>query len=346
MRIYHNQLAQTLNQSTVACWLVFGDEIWQKNDAIGQIKSHLKQQGFQEIIRFTGDEKFDWQDVIDEVNALSLFAENRLIEVDMTNLNVSDSNQNKIKSLSENIPNDVVLLCHGEKLDGKQSKKAWFKRLSDLGCYLPVYELEGQAIIRWLQSQCRQYGLNLAHEAQQLLIDSYEGNLPALSQEIQKLSLLFGNSTIQVHDIESLLTTQARYSPFQTIDAMISGDLVKCFHMLEQMRQEGNAVGQLIWLLHKELHLLLKMKTELEATNAIAEVLKTNGIWEKKKKGYTKALSSIDKNNIKYSISRLNATEQLSKTVSDFDGFNLLKDVMTTLYFPSVTKQLSLSYNN
>ena len=46
MRIYHNQLNQTLAKSLAPIWLVFGDEPWQKNDAIFQIKSAAKAQGF------------------------------------------------------------------------------------------------------------------------------------------------------------------------------------------------------------------------------------------------------------------------------------------------------------
>ena len=61
MRIYHNQLETTLNQGFKPVWLIFGDEPWQKNNSLQTIKTHAQQLGFSELIRFSADDKFDWQ---------------------------------------------------------------------------------------------------------------------------------------------------------------------------------------------------------------------------------------------------------------------------------------------
>ena len=60
MKIYHNNLTSTLNQGFKPIWLIFGDEPWQKNNSLATIKSVALQQGFDEIIRFSADDKFDW----------------------------------------------------------------------------------------------------------------------------------------------------------------------------------------------------------------------------------------------------------------------------------------------
>ena len=90
MKIYHNNLQQTLAQSFSPVWLVFGDEPWQKNDSLAKIKKHAQQQGFSEIIRFSSDNKFDWQQLIDEYQSMSLFASQRIIEVEFTTIKIGD----------------------------------------------------------------------------------------------------------------------------------------------------------------------------------------------------------------------------------------------------------------
>ena len=52
MRIYHNQLTNTLNQGFKPVWLIFGDEPWQKNNSLAEIKTHYQQQGFDELILY------------------------------------------------------------------------------------------------------------------------------------------------------------------------------------------------------------------------------------------------------------------------------------------------------
>ena len=85
MRIYHNQLNQHLGQPIAKVWLVFGDEPWQKNDALAQIRQASIQQGFSERLSLTADDKFDWQTLVDEYMTMSLFSSQRIIEVECLN---------------------------------------------------------------------------------------------------------------------------------------------------------------------------------------------------------------------------------------------------------------------
>ena len=85
----------------------------------------------------------------------------------------------------------LFLSFHGPKHDGASANRKWFKTLTQLGCYLPLYDIEAKGLPRWLQSQAQTANVNLAPELSLLLIELFEGNLPALEQELQKLSLLF-----------------------------------------------------------------------------------------------------------------------------------------------------------
>ena len=201
MKIYHNQLNNTLRQGFKPVWLVFGDEPWQKDNSIAEIKNSAKQQGFSEVIRFSTDNSFDWQQLIDEYQSLSLFASQRIIEVELTSTKVGDAGNKALLALSERlqqdinsgqVPQDVLFLFHGAKLDAAGANRKWFKNLTQLGCYLPIYDIEHKSMPQWLNNQARQLQLNITPELTALLIEFFEGNLLALAQELNKLSLLFG----------------------------------------------------------------------------------------------------------------------------------------------------------
>lgn len=350
MKIYHSKLQQTLAQGFIPVWLIFGDEPWQKNDSLAKIKKHAQQQGFSEVIRFSCDNKFDWQQLMDEYQSMSLFASQRIIEVEFTTIKIGDIGNKALLALSEVLEKnaalqDVVFIFHGPKLDGPSANRKWFKNLSQLGCYLPLYDIDFQGLPRWLQSQARISNVNLSPELSLLLIELFEGNLPALEQELQKLSLLFpNNQQISLADAEQLVIKQAKFNPFQIIDALLQGNCKKCVVMLDQLQQEGTAAGQVIWVFHKELNQLYAMLDKLAQGKPLNDVYKEYRIWDKRKPLYQHALTHISLKNVKRARSRLADIDLISKTSSEFNAFVLLADLCLTLYHGETMQHFSLNY--
>lgn len=353
MKIYHNQLQTTLQQGFKPVWLVFGDEPWQKENSLSTIKNYATSQGFSEVIRFSTDNSFDWQLLLDEYQSLSLFASQRIIEVELTTIKIGDAGNKALLALAErltqdiqqgNAPQDVIFIFHGAKLDGPTANRKWFKSLSQIGCYIPLYDIEIKAMPQWLNNQARQLKLSLSPELNALLIELFEGNLLALVQELEKLSLLFGSQPINIEQAEPIILNQAKYNPFQIVDALLLGDCAKCITMLNQLEQEGTPPAKIIWGIHKEINQLYAMLTQLSQGESIAQVYKQYRIWDKRKPLYQHALTNININNIKIAITRLADIDLLSKTSSEFNIFILLADLCITLYHGEKTSAYSLNY--
>jgi len=353
MKIYHNQLDNTLRQGFKPVWLVFGDEPWQKNNSLATIREHAKQQGFSEVIRFSSDTSFDWQQLLDEYQSLSLFASQRVIEVELTTVKVGDAGNKALLALAErltqdiksgHVPQDVIFIFHGAKLDAASANRKWFKSLTQLGCYLPLYDIELKAMPQWLNNQSRQLHLNISPELNALLIELFEGNLLALAQELEKLVLLFGSQHISLEQAEKIIINQAKFNPFQVIDALLLGDCAKCITMLDQLQQEGMAPAQLIWVFHKELNQLYSMLNKLSQGESIATIYKQYRIWDKRKPLYQHALTHIKLDNIKRAMIRIADIDLLSKTSSEFNVFILIADLCVTVYHGEKTAAFSLNY--
>jgi DNA polymerase-3 subunit delta len=344
MKIYHNQLANTLKQGSKPVWLIFGDEAWQKNNSLQQIKHHAKAQGFNELLRFSVDDKFDWQQLIDEYNSLSLFANQRIIEVEFTSIKVGDKGNKALMTLSEILHNDVILIFHGGKLDNATSNRKWFKNLAKQGCYIPLYALEGKALHQWLQQQVSQLGLQLDPQVFPLLIALFEGNILALEQELQKLVIIYGNNPISLADAEALVINQAKFNPFQLIDALLIGDLAKVIRILDQQYQEGVNIAQLIWFIHKEINTLLTIQLHLKQGVVLSAIFKEQRIWDKRKPLYQHAISHTSIASLTSALSRLADVDLISKTSSEFNPFILLADVCVSLYHSEQLNPFPLNY--
>lgn len=344
MRIYYNQLQATLKQKSHPIWLVFGDEPWQKNDSLNQIKAMASQQGFSEIIRFSVDDKFDWMQLVEEYQSMSLFSSQRIIELELVSGKVNDAGSKVISQLCEQLHQDVLLIFHGPKLDAPTQKRKWFKSLDKHGTFLPLYDIEGKHLTQWLYGQCQKLQLNLQPDTSALLVELFEGNLSALQQELEKLSILFGNTSVSLEEAEKLVINQAKFNPFQLIDAVLVGDISRCIKIIEQLKQEGTAITQLIWFLHKEVKQLHAMLEALSNNQNINDLFKQYRIWDKRKPIYQKALREITLANIMQAQARLAQVDLLSKTSSDFDPYLLLTDVCISIHQGQQMKNFSLDY--
>ena len=344
MKIYHNHLASSLKQELKPFWLVFGDDAWQKNDSLIQIKAHAQQVGFSELIRFIVDKDFDWQQLYDEYQSLSLFASQRIIEVEINSGKIGDKGSEIMLKIAEKPHHDIVIILHGPRLEAAITNRKWFKTLVNIGCYLPLYNIEGNNLQQWLHQQCRQLKLKLEPSVFPFLMELFEGNLLALAQELEKLSLLYGENNINLENVQKLVINQAKFNPFQLIDALLLGNLNKVIAILDQQQQEGAAIGQLIWFIHKEINQLITMQEKLTKRGSQTQLFKEYRIWDQRKPFYQYALTHLTLSNLNLALARLAEVDLISKTSSDFNPFILLADVCITLYHGELTQHLSLAY--
>lgn len=344
MRIYHNQLAKHLQQGSLPVWLIFGDEPWQKNNSLQQIKNHYQAQGFSELVRFSVDEKFDWSLLQQEYQSLSLFSNQRIIELEIVSGKLGDKGSKALTAICQEIHSDILLLLHGPKLDAAGQKRKWFKSLDSVGAFLPLYDVEGKQLEQWIKQQARYYQLNINSDIICLLAELCEGNLNALDQELQKLAILFGQQAIGQAQVEDILIKQAKFNPFQLIDALLVGNIKKCLAMLVQLEQAGSAVTQLIWFVHKEIKQLAVMQESLTQGQSFNQLCKTYRIWDKRKPFYQSAIAQITPNNLALAQARLSQVDTLSKTTSEFNSFTLLSDVIVSLYYGDTMQHFSLNY--
>jgi DNA polymerase-3 subunit delta len=323
---------------------VFGDELWQKNDALETIKKSAKKQGFDEIIRFSIDDKFDWDELFQEYQSMSLFSSLRIIEIEFSSGKIGDNGAKGVTQLLTLLHQDIQLIFHGPKLDAATQKRKWFKSLEAAGCFVPLYDMDAKQLKQWLNNQARQLQLTLQPDVINLMAELFEGNLPALGQELQKLSILFSQQPVSLEEAEQLFIKQAKFNPFQLIDTLLIGDLKKCFSMLDQMQHDGSAFAQLVWVVHKEISQLYAMLEQIEQGSSINDIFKQYRIWDKKKPLYQHALNNMSLSNTEQALARLAQVDLLSKTSSDFNAFIMLSDVFISLFHDKISQNFSLDY--
>jgi DNA polymerase-3 subunit delta len=227
MRIYPNQLESLLAQSIAPCYLLFGEETFLLNNTAKQIKAKARKEGFDEIIRFSATAQFDWQTLMQEYASLSLFSSRKIIEIELGDSKPNAAGGKLLKTLSETTNPDCIVIFKGEKVGNDIQRTAWFKALDKIGVFVPCYPMQGKQLSSWLDQQCREHQLALTSDAKALLIEYNQSNLFAISQELEKLSLLSLPDKIDVETLAPSLINQSRLDVFDLADALLQGHAKK-----------------------------------------------------------------------------------------------------------------------
>ncbi|WP_111977703.1 DNA polymerase III subunit delta [Algibacillus agarilyticus] len=294
MRIYFNQLEKQLKQSLPNVIMVFGDEPFQLQSALDRIRQVAKEQGCEERVRWTHDNQFNWQLLLDEAQALSLFATKKLIELEIPTAKPGREGSKILQAWAELADNEHILLLWGGKLGREQTNSKWFKLLDKTAWYIPVYDIEREQLPNWLRQQCQQQGLNITHNAIGLLAHLFEGNLLSASQEITRLSLIFPNQEIDVKEIRHAVSDQSRFTVFQLVDDLLEGKFEQAMHILQRLEGEELEPVIISWALQKEADTLTQLQLAKQQGQSIEATFKSLRIWQQKQAAYKQALQRLD----------------------------------------------------
>ncbi len=310
MRCYANQLPSQLKKGLAPFYMVFGEEPYQITQCIMQIRQTAKQQGFDEVIKFTLMPGFDWQEIIAQYQSMSLFSARTLIEFDLNEQKPGTQGSQIFKQLVELVNPDTILVLKGAKAGQDIQRSAWFKALDKQGVFVPCYPLTGNHLSRWLDEQCDSLNLNLHNNAKQSLIDATEGNLLACHQELEKLSLLYGSDLVDQQAVMQGLLNQSKFDIFDLSHALLQGQSEQVVKIMSKLADDNTEAMSIFWAINKEAASLLAMQHgRLNGAN-MADLYKQFNIWKNQQATTQQALNRL---NIK-------ALEQITKHLAQFDA--------------------------
>lgn len=313
-KLFPNQLGQHLSRELAPCYLIFGDEPLQRFESVTELVAAARQKGFEEVERLYLDSGDDAASLTDALQGMSLFASQRVIVLDMGNGKLGKELGGIIELYAQQPSPDLVVICHGSKLEKAQQNTKWFKALSQLGQTVTIAAPTGDRLSNWLRYRAQSQGLQLAPDALSYLQEHHEGNLLALSQELEKLALLYGQKPISVEQLHQALIDQSRFDVFQLSDALLSGQQTQISHMLQQLKDEGVEPVIVCWALSREVIQLEALKLH---PHQQSQLFKQFRIWPSRQPILKRALHQLNEQQLKQAVM---LCALLERKVKGFEG--------------------------
>jgi DNA polymerase-3 subunit delta len=317
MKVKTEQIEQTINKQIHPIYIISGDETLLVQEASDAIRRILPSKGIDERLRFVADAQFDWQEVIQENQALSLFSSQRLFDIQIDKL--SEKHTKALTQLGNELSTDNIILLTLPKLDGRSQKTKWFTKLESQGIFVQIWPVESNRLGQWLQKRATSLELSLTRDAAALICERNEGNLLALSQELEKLVLTHGpGSKIDEQMIAESVSDSSRYSVYDLSDRILMGKVKESLHCLQQLSAEGVDNNILLWLLNREIQTLDKL-VQASTSMPVRQACQKQRIWDKRIPFYESALSRHNINTLNYMQRYMALVDQTIKGLHALD---------------------------
>ncbi len=263
MKIRPDQLEAQLKRQLMPVYIISGDEPLQVSECADMIRSYARNQGYSERTIYHIDNSFDWRELLETANSLSLFSDKKIIELRMPNGKPGETGRKVLMEYIKAPSPDNLLLIITDRLDGQIQKSKWFKAVDQAGIFIPSWPVEPDKLPGWIARRLRASGFEATPEALVLLAERVEGNLLAASQEIEKLKLLSNNNRIDEITVRDAVSDSARYDVFHLADAALDGNVKNCVRILNTLRGEGIEAPVVLWALAREIRLLSYLSRQI-----------------------------------------------------------------------------------
>lgn len=256
MKLTYFQLEPHLAKNLASLYIVSGDELFLKQEAISLIRKAGKLAGFTERTRLTPVAGFDWDSLYTLLHARSLLAEKQIIELDFRDITPNKTASQILQDYAKNLSNDQLVIIDLSKVDDKIAKSAWYKALEKVGMVVTIWPLPREQLPGWILQRTKKYKLQMSADAANLLADFVEGNLIAAAQTIEKIYLLKPEGVVDIDLIKAILTDESRFTIFDFIEHIIGKDIARTLHILESLKADGTEPTLILWGITRELRLL------------------------------------------------------------------------------------------
>jgi len=332
MRVAPHQLQAHLQKKLAPIYLLSGDEPLQMSEAADTIRKHAKSRGYTGREVLEADARFDWGRLMAEADTLSLFAEQRIIDLRIPSGKPGNEGGKALNEYTARLPDDVLLLVTMPKLEASQTGSKWFKALDKAGVTVQIWPVDLSRLQPWIEQRMRGAGLKPAGDVVPMLAERVEGNLLAARQEIEKLLLLYGPGQISIEQLAESVADSARYDVFGLIDAALDGNINRSIRILSGLQAEGTPEPVVLWALTRELRLLVSLTIEIKnGRSAQQAVAARREVWDKRKPLVTRGLQRLELQEWQQLLQQCGQIDRTIKGREQGDPWLLMRQMVTRM---------------
>ena len=321
MQLDSNQLKQHLLKTLAPLYVLVGDEPLALSECLDSIRAAARQAGADERNSYIVERNFNWQQIGQFAQALSLFSALRILEIHIPNGKPGVEGGKALNELSANLIPDTTTIIILPSLERDAKNSAWFGALQKTGVVIDLKEISPAQLPQWLAARLALQNQSTDAVSLAFIAHQVEGNLLAAHQEIQKLGLLYPAGEIAHEAVREAVLNVSRFDAFQLGDAVLAGDAARVTAILQGLQDEGEQVvavmNPLMWVLRP----LVRIKQAESRNENIISAMTNARIYGDRQNLVKRALSRLSLRQLEAALQKLCDIDKTAKGMMQGDAW-------------------------
>lgn len=331
MRFDSEQLAQKLKRELAPFYVIFGDELLLSLEAADRIRVAASASGFEERKVLIGDAGFDWSELRDARQSLSLFASKRIVDLRIPSGKPGKTGADALVDYCDNLPEDILTLVSLPGLDRQALASRWFGALEKAGETVHAQAVTRAQLPAWIAQRLARQEQSASAETVTFIAERVEGNLVAAHQEIQKLALLFPPGELPFNDVKDAVLDVARFDVFELGATILRGDRAHYLRMLDGLQGEGAAPPLVLWAISEEARAIARVRSLTDRGLPVSQAMRDARVWGARQKLLPQALRKLDQGRLLNALMRAAEIDRMVKGLAKGDVWDSLLDLGLSL---------------
>lgn len=321
MRLPQAQLETHLGKGLQSLYALVGDEPLAQRESLDAIRIAARAQGFDERASLIVERNFNWQQIQNYGQSISLFSSRRLLEISIPSGKPGIEGGKALQALAKQTILDTTVVVILPALEREAKSSAWFTALENAAVTITLNEVDAANLPQWIAQRLAEQGQRTSNETLHFLAHQVEGNLLAANQEVQKLGLLYPQGELSDEIVRGAVLNVSRYDAFQLGEAVLAGDAARTTRILQGLQDEGeNAIAvmnPLMWVLRP----LVRIKqAEMRGENVMSAMTSAR-IFGDRQSLVKRALGRLSLRQLEAALQKLADIDRTAKGVMQGDAW-------------------------
>jgi len=320
-RLDQNQLKQHLSSKLSPMYVLVGDEPLAQSECLDAIRLAARKAGADERNSFIVERNFNWQQIGQFSQSLSLFSSLRILEIHIPSGKPGIDGGKALSDLAANPIPDTTTIIVLPALEREAKNSGWFNALQSACTLIELNEISPNQLPQWLKSRLATQNQKTDEASLAFIAHQVEGNLLAAHQEIQKLALLYPAGEISIEAVRESVLNVSRYDVFQLGEAVLAGDAARTTRILQGLQDEGEQVvavmNPLMWVLRP----LVRIKQAEARGENLMNAMTNAHIYGDRQQLVKRALARLSLRQLEAALQKLCDIDKTAKGVMQGDAW-------------------------
>jgi DNA polymerase-3 subunit delta len=294
-----------------------------------------KDQGFTERLVLDQTEPDLASRLLSELDALSLFADQTLVELRLSKATLDKSLREALDQWLQNPPDDKRLLISGPKLGKSESSTIWLQTLEKSNAVVEANAVPSYQFAKWLDSELESHHIVMDPEAKSAVQMHTEGNLLAAGQVIERLKLiqpdLIEGPTLSLDQVLDVLTQSARHTVYDLVDLAIKSDVSGLNRITDLLKAEGVDAMTALWAISRELDILLQIRYRMDQGESANQAIGSLRVWRSREGLVRGAVNRLNLTQLRKLLTLCHDTDRTIKGATPEPAWAMIKDILLGL---------------